>query len=154
MRVSPNSSTVRGYMYPRQAMAMPRKSGPQMSPAAKFAKVVRHPLVSIVLISLLPVGLWTAFLAGIDISFIFGTSAFDIAVDSGFSHPITRLDTIYVTMGTLTSGTGDLVATSESVRAIEMVQELLDLLFVLFAVGVVVSRIVSRADYGSVISSL
>jgi hypothetical protein len=167
----------------------------QMSPAAKLANRIRHLPVTLVLVSLVLVGIWTAFAAGVDMSAVFGTSAFDIAFAavvlctlmvslvrdarsdrgtalvalvwlmtytavafvlffsqfywshrSGFSHPLTRLDAVYVTMGTLTGGTGDLIATSESVRAIQMVQELLDLVFVLFAVGVVVSRIGSRGD--------
>jgi hypothetical protein len=166
-----------------------------MSPAMKFGNALRQPVVPLVLISLLPVGFWAAFVAGVNLSLVLvGTSALDIAMAaavlialmvflirearsddshlvalvwlmtytattfllvfsqfywahrSGFNHPLTRLDAVYVTMGTLTSGTGDLNATSESVRAIQMVQELLDLLFILFAVGVVVSRIVSRDD--------
>jgi hypothetical protein len=145
--------------------------------------------MTVVVASLIPVGIWTAFAAGVNLSPVFGTSVLDIAFAAvvlcilifslihaarkkdwpnaaliwlmsyttvsfvlffsqfywshrtGFSHPLTRLDAVYVTMGTLTSGTGDLSATSESVRAIQMVQELLDLLFLLFAVGIVVSRI-------------
>jgi hypothetical protein len=46
----------------------------------KLGNALRQPVVPLVLVSLLPVGFWAAFVAGIDMSSVFGTSAFDIAI--------------------------------------------------------------------------
>jgi hypothetical protein len=58
-----------------------------------------------------------------------------------FTHALTRVDAIYVAVGTLsTAGTGNIAAISEPARTIQIIQMILDLGLVLFAVSVVVVR--------------
>jgi hypothetical protein len=58
-----------------------------------------------------------------------------------FNIPITRLDAFYFMVGTFsTAGTGNIVATNELTRAVQCLQMILDLGFVLFAVALVVAR--------------
>lgn len=53
-----------------------------------------------------------------------------------FNHPLRRLDSIYFAAGTLTTvGTGNLVATSETARSIQLAQMLLDFVLVVVVVG-------------------
>ncbi|MBV9602138.1 MAG: two pore domain potassium channel family protein [Chloroflexi bacterium] len=60
---------------------------------------------------------------------------------TNFSQPLTHLDSLYVALGTLsTVGSGSIVAISEAARRIQTVQMGVDFLFVVFAVGIVVSR--------------
>jgi hypothetical protein len=55
---------------------------------------------------------------------------------------LTRLDAAYFTIGTLsTAGTGSIVATSELARALQTWQMALDLVFLLVAVALVVTRL-------------
>jgi Ion channel len=58
-----------------------------------------------------------------------------------FTRQLTHLDAVYFAVGTLsTAGTGNLSATSETARAIQAAQMLVDLGLTLFAVGVVVAH--------------
>jgi voltage-gated potassium channel len=58
-----------------------------------------------------------------------------------FGMPLTHLDAVYFTIGTLsTAGTGNIVATSELARALQSLQMLLDLGFLLIAVTLVIMR--------------
>jgi Ion channel len=60
---------------------------------------------------------------------------------SNFTAPLTHLDAVYFTVGTLsTAGTGTLSAVSQSARALQTAQMAIDLMLTLFAVSVVVSR--------------
>lgn len=62
-----------------------------------------------------------------------------------FSSNLTRLDAIYFTVGTLTTaGTGSLSAESEIARGIQVLQMVLDLTLVVFAVAVVLTSLTSR----------
>jgi Ion channel len=62
---------------------------------------------------------------------------------NNFSIRLTRLDAIYFTVGTLATGTGNIVATSELARTIQGVQMILDLGLLLIAAGLVVARLTS-----------
>jgi len=74
----------------------------------------------------------------VDFSFLYwsrGTSA-------NFTHPLSHLDAIYFTVGTLsTAGTGTISAISATARSIQTAQMVLNLGFLLFAVTAVVGRI-------------
>lgn len=59
-----------------------------------------------------------------------------------FSVPLTRLDALYFTIGTLSSaGTGNLAPASQLARGIQTLQMILDLGFILVAVTLVVARL-------------
>jgi hypothetical protein len=63
---------------------------------------------------------------------------------ANFSTPLSHLDAIYFTLGTLTTaGSGTVVAVSQAARGIQSVQMVLNLGYILFAVGAVVSRFAS-----------
>jgi hypothetical protein len=63
---------------------------------------------------------------------------------SCFSAPLTKLDAIYFTLGTLsTAGTGDLAAVSEQCRAIVSAQLVAGFVVVTIAVAGLVSRLLS-----------
>ena len=64
-----------------------------------------------------------------------------------FNIWLSHLDAVYFTLGTLTTaGTGNIVATSETTRAIQSIQMAVDLGFTLLAVGILVSRLPSSAN--------
>jgi hypothetical protein len=69
-----------------------------------------------------------------------------------FNIPLTRLDALYFTIGTLTTaGTGNIVATSESVRRIQAIQMGLDFLLIAVAITLVLAKLstmfkVSRSE--------
>jgi hypothetical protein len=64
-----------------------------------------------------------------------------------FNHPLTHLDALYFTLGTLTTaGTGNLVAISETARRIQTLQMFLDLALVVFALGLIFVRFSSHAE--------
>ena len=74
-------------------------------------------------------------------------AAFALIYWSYGSHPnfgphtsLTRLDAIYFSVGTLTTGTGSINAVSEAARAVQMIQQLLDLAYIGFAAALVISR--------------
>ncbi len=84
----------------------------------------------------LPV-LFIFYLLGFCLSLIvLAFSSFYWAHRHGFSHPLTHLDAAYVALGTLSGGTGNILATQEGTRAIQMTQEFVDLVFLLVVVGV------------------
>jgi hypothetical protein len=59
-----------------------------------------------------------------------------------FNIHLTRLDAVYFTIGTLsTAGTGNIVATSELARVLQTLQMALDMVFLLIAVTLVVTRL-------------
>jgi hypothetical protein len=63
------------------------------------------------------------------------------AATKGLSH----LDAIYFSLGTLsTAGTGSLSARSQAVRAIQTVQMALDIVLVVFVLGLAVSRFAAK----------
>jgi ABC-type multidrug transport system fused ATPase/permease subunit len=63
-----------------------------------------------------------------------------------FSEPLSHLDSLYFTLGTMGGGTGNLWAVSESARLIQSVQMILDFALILFTVGIVISRYSGRAS--------
>lgn len=63
-------------------------------------------------------------------------SSFYWAHRGGFSQPLTRLEAAYVALGTLAGGTGNILATKDGAREIQMTQEFVDLVFLLLVVGV------------------
>jgi hypothetical protein len=66
---------------------------------------------------------------------------------SNFNLQLTHLDAIYFMLGTLTTaGTGNIVAISESARAIQSVQMCLDLGLTVVGLGIFVSRLFSRPN--------
>ena len=61
-----------------------------------------------------------------------------------FDIPLTHLDALYVALGTLsTAGTGNITAMSEAARRIQLSQMFVDVLFVVFAVAIVIARATS-----------
>jgi hypothetical protein len=64
--------------------------------------------------------------------------------DSGsvnnFSVKLSHLDAVYFALGTLTTGSGNIAATSELSRTIQTIQLVLDLLLMGFAAGIVFGR--------------
>jgi hypothetical protein len=61
-----------------------------------------------------------------------------------FTQPLTRLDAIYFAVGTFGTSTGNILATSETARALQTIQMALDVAVVLFAIGMVVGMVVDR----------
>lgn len=62
-----------------------------------------------------------------------------------FNIPLSHLDAVYFTLGTLsTAGTGNIVAISETSRAIQSLQMGVDFGFILLATGILVSRLASE----------
>jgi hypothetical protein len=64
--------------------------------------------------------------------------------DSGstqnFSIKLSHLDAIYFALGTLTTGSGNIFATTEYARGVQTIQLVLDLALMGFAAGVVFGR--------------
>jgi Ion channel len=76
---------------------------------------------------------------------IFSTLYWNYGTAANFSHVLTRLDAIYFTVGTMTTaGTGNINASSEVARGLQILQMVLDLGLVVFAVGLVVAELSSR----------
>lgn len=68
-----------------------------------------------------------------------------VGTSHNFSMPLSHGDALYLAIGTLsTAGTGSVVATSQLARAIQSAQMVLDLGLVVFAVGLIIGRFVSR----------
>ncbi len=60
---------------------------------------------------------------------------------------LSRLDAVYFTLGTLTTaGTGDISATSEASRYIQSLQMVLDLVLMVFVVGLLIARFTSSDE--------
>jgi membrane protein YdbS with pleckstrin-like domain len=75
---------------------------------------------------------------------LFSTLYWQIGTDQNFNLPLSRLDGVYFTLGTLTTaGTGNIVATSETARAIQFIQMIVDLGVAALVIGIFVSRISS-----------
>jgi Ion channel len=63
---------------------------------------------------------------------------------ANFNIPLSHLDAVYFTLGTLsTAGTGNIVATSETSRAIQSLQMGVGFGVILLAAGILVSRLAS-----------
>jgi hypothetical protein len=58
-----------------------------------------------------------------------------------FTQPLGHFDAVYFAIGTFATGTGNINAVSDQVRAIQATQMCVDLCFLLLAVGVVVARL-------------
>lgn len=58
-----------------------------------------------------------------------------------FSTHLSHFDSVYFSVGTLTTGTGTISAMSETVRGIQTLQMLLDLVLLVFAVAIVVTQL-------------
>lgn len=66
-----------------------------------------------------------------------------------FSVPLSRLEAIYFSVGTLTTaGTGNISATSDLTRGLQTIQMIIDLMLVVFAVGLLLPRLSSRGENG------
>lgn len=82
---------------------------------------------------------------GVTIVVAFAMLYYDSGSAENFGHPLSRLDAIYVAIGTLTTaGSGNLEATSELARGLLTGQMILDLAFVGVAVTLLVTRIAER----------
>jgi hypothetical protein len=67
---------------------------------------------------------------------MFSTLYWGYGTAHNFNHPFSKLDSIYFAVGTLTTvSTGNLVATSEAARAIQLTQMILDFVLVVVVVG-------------------
>lgn len=63
-----------------------------------------------------------------------------------FNQPLSHLDALYFTLGTLsTAGTGTISATSETSRGLVSLQMAVDMLVLIFAVGMAVSHLAARS---------
>ena len=63
---------------------------------------------------------------------------------ANFSTELTRSDAVYFTLGTLsTAGSGNIIAISDTSRGLQVLQMLLDMGLVLFAVGIAINRLSS-----------
>jgi len=63
-----------------------------------------------------------------------------IGTTANFSVGLTRFDSLYFSVGTLSGGTGNIFATSVLSRSLQTVQTVIDFVFTIFAVGMVVAR--------------
>jgi Ion channel len=70
----------------------------------------------------------------------FAIMYWDIGTTHNFNIRLSRLDAVYFVLGTLTTGTGNIVAVSELSRAIQTIQIVCNLMLMVFAGGVIVSR--------------
>lgn len=69
---------------------------------------------------------------------------------SNFSIYLSRLDAVYFAVGTLTTaGTGNISATSDLARGLQTIQMALDLVLVVFAVGLILPRLSLKAKNGA-----
>lgn len=92
---------------------------------------------------LLLVGLATTFVL---LLAVFSILYWQMGTTKNFSKPLSHLDAIYFAFGTLsTAGTGNINAVSDKARALQMLQEFLDLFLVLIVLVGVVARFV-RTD--------
>lgn len=66
---------------------------------------------------------------------------------ANFNISLTRLDALYFALGTLTTaGTGSINAMSDTARAVQSLQMTLDLILIVFAIGLVIARFSSRPE--------
>jgi hypothetical protein len=76
---------------------------------------------------------------------VFSMSYWQIGSARDFGTPLTRVDAMYFTVGTLsTAGTGNLSAISERARKVQTLQMGLDLFLLVVGGGVIVARYTSR----------
>jgi hypothetical protein len=74
----------------------------------------------------------------------FSSLYWNCGISANFGTELTRFDAFYFTLGTLsTAGSGNIIATSDVSRAIQVWQMGLDLGLVLFAVGITVNKLSS-----------
>jgi hypothetical protein len=74
----------------------------------------------------------------------FATFYWNNGSTANFNLTLTRVDSVYFAMGTLsTAGTGNIAAISESARVAQVWQMVLGLILVLFAAGIAISRLSS-----------
>lgn len=77
--------------------------------------------------------------------FVFATLYWGYGSSSNFSVPLTRLDSIYFAVGTLsTAGTGNIAAISELSRELQLAQMILDFMLVVFAIALITPRLVEH----------
>lgn len=75
---------------------------------------------------------------------LFANAYWSEGTSHNFSSPLTRLDAVYITVGTLTtSGTGSFTAISEPGRAIQLIEMLIGPALVLVSIAAVVHRYVT-----------
>jgi voltage-gated potassium channel len=72
---------------------------------------------------------------------LFAWTYWDIGTFTNFGQPLTHIDALYVSVGTLsTAGTGSISAMSKLARGIQSAQMTIDMVLVVFVAGVVVTR--------------
>jgi hypothetical protein len=77
----------------------------------------------------------------VDFSFFYWSHGTNV----NFSQPLSHLDAVYFTVGTLsTAGTGNISATSEWSRGVQTAQMFIDMAFVLFGLAFLVSRLATK----------
>lgn len=75
----------------------------------------------------------------------FSTLYWNYGTTSNFSEKLTRLDAVYFAAGILsTAGTGDISAVSQAARGLQLLQMILDIGFIVFAVALAVAEISLR----------
>lgn len=84
---------------------------------------------------------WTPALVDLVAAFALIYWSYGSPPDFGPHTSLTRLDAIYFSVGTLTTGTGSINAVSEAARAVQMIQQLLDLAYIGFAAALVIGRL-------------
>ena len=75
----------------------------------------------------------------------FSLAYWDIGTKQNFNGRLTHLDTVYITLGNLTTvGSGSLVPQSEAGRLLVTLQYAVDLIFVVIVLGTIVSQLATR----------
>jgi Tetratricopeptide repeat len=77
---------------------------------------------------------------------IFSLVYWDHGTSRNFSTPLSHLDAFYFALGTLTTGTGNISAISETSRRIQTAQMVIDLVFIGFIVALVMARYSTLLD--------
>ena len=126
-----------------------RRAVPGLHLAFLAVLMVVLPLVAIIMLRDSP--LWSlailVTIGFVGLTLIFSDLYWDYGQHGNFNIQLSRLDSIYFTLGTLsTAGTGNIFATSETARAIQSLQMGVDFGYVLLAIGIFVSRLSSSAE--------
>jgi hypothetical protein len=80
----------------------------------------------------------------VDFSFLYWSRGTRV----NFSLPLSHLDAVYFTVGTLaTAGTGNISATSEWSRGVQTAQMFVNMAFVLFGLAFLVSRLATKGKW-------
>lgn len=66
-----------------------------------------------------------------------------------FNITMSRLDSIYFALGTMTTGTGSIAPESQVARGLVSIQMILDFVFVAIAVGIAITRLGEKGSSGS-----